>query len=81
MQRRKTEYVIAENLKAKKNEEENRKLLLQKLMERVNAKLNEKVAIKKSVVEQHIIQMEKFGGKNELAKKKVEEIKAKEQEF
>lgn len=65
-------------MKAKKNEEQTKKELLQRLMVKIRAKVNLKVIQQTSLVESHVLKMEQFGGKNEIAKQKIEDIQERE---
>ena len=54
--------------------------MLRRLEEKVKTKLQEKILQERSLVEDHVRKMERFGGKNKIANEKVAEIKAKDQE-
>lgn len=54
--------------------------MLRRLEEKVKTKLQEKILQERSLVEDHVRKMERFGGKNKIANEKVVEIKARDQE-
>lgn len=80
LERRKTEYIVQQSLRRQQDEEEQKKQLLRRLEEKVKAKLQEKILQERSLVEDHVRKMERFGGKNKIANEKVELIKARDQE-
>jgi hypothetical protein len=71
---------MKEQKKEQENAEERKRAILAQLREKVDIAVQVKSMEQKSIVEKHMIQMEKFGIKNGMAEEKIQALKQRDAE-